>query len=56
MIVMAWTIRYYRVMSTVTRSNTKKYNISASQKKAIDFAAKKIVKNYGKTLKLLAKE
>jgi hypothetical protein len=38
------------------KNKQKQYNVSSSQKKLIDNAAKKIVKNYGKTLKLLANE
>jgi len=45
-------------MSTkaIPNRQTGQYKISPSQKRLIDRAAKKIVKDYGKTLKLLAKE
>lgn len=42
-------------MNTPTKRH-KQPDITPEQKRLIEHAAKKIVKNYGKTLKLLAKE
>jgi hypothetical protein len=40
----------------MTNATIKQKKVTAKQKAFIDIATKKVVKNYGKTLKLLAKE